>query len=419
MKLRLQGLTDVDPLAVPLPHGTEVITRVDRVAGEHKITQGAVGRVVGSEQGMFDVNIVGVGVVRYLREEIQPRKLGQVRFALRRESAWSALMPCVVLDTVVGSRAWGLAGESSDTDRRGIFVLPFSWTIGLVEPPVDLVSADGSATYWEMGKAFRQALRADPNTLEVLFVDAVEVLDPMGEWILEERQAFVSQEIYGSFGRYALSQLKRLEQSQRLAAHRHLIVDWLRKDASLSLDEVATRLARATGMVAPTAQDTELRAKEYVKQLYRSMYDQGLLGQREFAALVEYAREHASGTELDLPRELRPKNAYNLIRLLDTAIQWLRTGEVCMRVRDELRPTLIAIKSGEVPLADVLAMARDMTPALEEARTATRLPEQADVARVDALMRRIRHEVARRHIHGEPGPFGAEAAPLPIARWEP
>ena len=50
-----------------------------------------------------------------------------------------------------------------------VFVLPLAWTTGLAEPPLDLVSLDGSQTYWEVGKAIRQALRADPNTLEMLF----------------------------------------------------------------------------------------------------------------------------------------------------------------------------------------------------------------------------------------------------------
>src|SRR5690349_11994101 len=111
MTRRLAGMSAIDPLAVPLPHGTEVTTRVDRTLGEGMVPQGAVGRVVGSGEGFFDVNVVGVGVVRYLREELVPRKVGQVRYARRREDAWNALSPCVIVDAIVGSRAWGLSDE--------------------------------------------------------------------------------------------------------------------------------------------------------------------------------------------------------------------------------------------------------------------------------------------------------------------
>ena len=418
MKLRLTGLADIDPLSVPLPNGTEVSTRVDREVGDYRVSQGAVGRVVGIKDGAIDVNIVGVGVVRYLREELTPRKLGQMRFAQRRQHSWDALAPCVILESVVGSRAWGLANEDSDTDRRGFFALPFSWHSGLVEAPTDLISADASTTYWEIGKGLRQAIAADPNTLEVLFVDDVEVRDPMGQWLLDARDAFVSAEIYGSFGRYALSQLKRLAQNKRLAEHRHLILSWLVANPTATLDEVAVRLAGESGIAAPSARDAELRAKDYIKQLYRSMYDQGLLATREFTALIAYAQREASEGKLETPRELRPKNAYNLIRLIDTAIHWLRTGEPAMRVRDHLRATLLDIKAGRIPLAEVLAMAESLTPELERARKESKLPEQADVARVDELLRRMRSELARRYVMAEAGPFGANAAPCPLARWQ-
>ncbi|TKC98549.1 DNA polymerase beta superfamily protein [Polyangium fumosum] len=420
MSRRLSGMGDVDPLAVPLPHGTEVTTRVDRTLGERLVPQGALGRVVGSGEGFFDVLVVGVGTVRYSREELVPRKVGQVRYARRREDAWSALLPCVVVDAVVGSRTWGLSDESSDEDRRGVFVLPFPFTTGLVEPPQDLVSEDGSRTYWEMGKAIRQALRADPNTLEMLFAAASQPAsekDPMGRWLVEARDAFVSVEIHASFGRYALSQLSRLSHDTRLAEHRAIVLGWLREDPTLGLDETAARLAKETQIVAPTPEDALLRAREYLKQLYRSMADQGLLEGREWAALAAYARAGES-TLLPSPRELRPKNAYNLVRLIDLSIRWLRTGAPELCVRDELRPVLLDIKKGRVPLADVITLAESLTPELEAARRESKLPRRADVRRAEAVLRRVREEAARRFFEGREGPFGKDAAPAPEARWD-
>lgn len=417
MKLRLRGLTDVDPLAVPLPNGTEVTTRVDRMIGERKVKQGAIGRVVSTNGDQLEVSILGVGQGTYRRDELVPRKTGQLRFAARRAAAWDALGDCVVLDALVGSRAWGLANEGSDTDRRGVFVLPFSWTTGLVEAPLDLVSTDGSSTYWELGKALRQAVRADPNTLEIFFVSTIDVRDPMGQWLLDIRNALVSAEIYGSFGRYALSQLKKLRQSQRLAEHRNQVLDWLRADPTLELDAVARRLASETEIQAPTDADAQLRAKEYIKQLYGSLFDRGALTERNFAALAAFAAEPTPGFEM--PRELRPKNAYNLLRLIATAIDWLKTGEPRLEVRGPIRDRLLSIKAGEVPLGEVLDEAEAMTTELEAARKSTPLPERADVTAVDRLLRRVRAEAARRFVNDEPGPWGADAPTLPEATWEP
>jgi RNA repair pathway DNA polymerase beta family len=417
MDLRLRELGALDPLAVPLPNGTEVTTRVDRVLTAARVVpQGAVGRVVTQRDGELDVQIVGVGVLRYARSELVPRKIGQVRWARRRADAWDALLPCVVIEATVGSRAWGLAGAGSDHDVRGAFVLPFAWTLGLGEPPRDLVSADGSSTYWEAGKTVRQALRADPNTLELLFVPSARASDAMGAWILAERDAFVSAEIYGSFGRYALSQLKRLAQSSRLAEHRGVVLEWLREDPVPTLDQVAQRLARASPRAAPTEADAVLQAKDYVKQLYRSLHDQGLLESRDYPALVRFARAEAQG--LDLPRDLRPKNAYNLVRLLGTAIGWLRTGAPVFEATGAFRDLLLAIKTGQLSLDETLREAEVRARDLEEARKETKLPPHPDVGRADALLARLGEETARRALAGEPGPFGRDAPPRPEVVWD-
>ena len=189
----------------------------------------------------------------------------------------------------------------------------------------------------------------------------------------------------------------------------------MRASPALSLDQAAARLADATGIEAPTEADRLLRAKEYVKQLYHSLHDRGLIPAASFEALIELA---AAGHQFELPRELRPKNAYNLLRLIATAIGWLRTGATDFRVAEPLRTRLLAIKRSEVALGDVLDQAEQMAAELEAARRETSLPARGDVARADALLRRAREELARRWVQREPGPFGTDAPVLSEARWQ-
>ncbi len=413
MALRLGGLADLDPTAVPLPPGTEVTTRVDRAIDDGEVRpQGASGRVTKLDGDRVEVTFIDGKRAVYLRSEVVPRKLGVARYAQRRAAAWEQLHPCIAIDTIVGSRAWGVAEEGSDEDHRGVFVLPMPWTTGLVDPPTDLVSVDGSQTYWEIGKAIRQALRADPNTLEMLFAAPV-VVDPIGDAFVAARGAFLSHEIYGSFGRYALSQLDRLEHNQRLAEHRVTVIGWLRDDPALELDAAAERLVDAARVAAPSRADAVNRARDYLKQLYRSMYDQGLIAANDWSSL-----RAAATTVLDLPRDLRPKNAYNLIRLLDLAIRWLSGEPPEVRVSDALRPTLLAIKRGQVPMPDVMALARELTPKLEAARQSSPLPRYPDVAAADRVLRDAREEAARRWVVRAPGPWGAAAPPPPEARYD-
>jgi len=193
----------------------------------------------------------------------------------------------------------------------------------------------GSVTYWEHRKAIQQAVRADPNTLELLFVETVRATDPIGEWLLEARDAFVSADLFGTFGRYAVSQIGKLSRSARLAEHRGLVLDWLEEDPPPDLDSIAARLAAISPRPAATPAEGLLASKEYVKQLYRSLFDQGLLDANDFAALVRYAR--GGGKQPEPARELRPKNAYNLLRLIHVATGWLRTGRPELEMRGAVR----------------------------------------------------------------------------------
>ncbi len=175
---------------------------------------------------------------------------------------------------------------------------------------------------------------------------------------------------------------------------------------------MADRLATISPRPAPSRADAILAAKGYVKQLYRSLHDQGLIEANDFASLVRYARE--GGKQPESARELRPKNAYNLLRLIHVATGWLQTGTPELEMKGAIRDRLLAIKRGEVDLDTVLHEAEALVPELEAARDATQLPLRPDLARADALLRRISQEVARRWLGRVAGPFGADA-PAPPA----
>ncbi|SHN11346.1 hypothetical protein SAMN05216499_12131 [Actinacidiphila paucisporea] len=112
---------------------------------------------------------------------------------------------------VMGSRAFGLATESSDTDLRGVFVAPAPLFWRLDKPPTHVSGPRDEEFSWEVERFCTLALRANPNVLECLHSPLVEYADATGRELLDLRDAFLSRRVAASFRGYAAQQLGRLE----------------------------------------------------------------------------------------------------------------------------------------------------------------------------------------------------------------
>lgn len=121
----------------------------------------------------------------------------------------------VIYRCVVGSRAYGLGSEESDTDRRGIYLPPADLQWSLDGVPEQLENKETDETYWELRKFLILALKANPNILECLYTPIVELATPLAEELLGMREAFLSKLVYQTYNGYVLSQFRKLEQDLR------------------------------------------------------------------------------------------------------------------------------------------------------------------------------------------------------------
>jgi len=121
----------------------------------------------------------------------------------------------VIYRCVVGSRAYGLDNDESDTDRRGIYLAPAELQWSLFGAPEQFEDNAVQSCYWELQKFLTMALKANPNILECLYSPMVEKVTPLGKELLDLREAFLSQMIFQTFNGYAMSQFKKIEQDIR------------------------------------------------------------------------------------------------------------------------------------------------------------------------------------------------------------
>jgi hypothetical protein len=207
--------------APQLPTGTQVVLREplpDRIGAT--VQRGSTGRVIGIEDdGRYVVGLPDGREVLLRRAQVSLRRAYQQEIAIGPEAGPDVGAELVhehtIYAAVVGSRAFGLATDESDTDTRGVYVAPTAAFWSLTKPPTHVDGPEPEWFSWEVERFCELALKANPNLLEVLHSPTVVRQTPLGEELLELRGAFLSQLAYQTYSGYVLSQFRKLETDLR------------------------------------------------------------------------------------------------------------------------------------------------------------------------------------------------------------
>lgn len=130
-------------------------------------------------------------------------------------AARSNLYDRVILRCVIGSRAYGLEDDQSDTDYRGIFLPTAESHWSLYGVPEQLECYETQEHYWELQRFLVLALKANPNVLECLYSPLVEKATPLAQELLKLRSGFLSRLVYQTYNGYVMSQFKKMQSDLR------------------------------------------------------------------------------------------------------------------------------------------------------------------------------------------------------------
>lgn len=125
----------------------------------------------------------------------------------------------IILEGLVGSRAYGLDHAKSDTDMIGCYIKPATTFLGLRKPPPNdytIQLHDPDVCYHEVAKQCRLMLKCNPTAMELLWLDNYSIRTPYGDALIGLRQNFLSRKyVRDAYWGYAESQLKRLVEKGR------------------------------------------------------------------------------------------------------------------------------------------------------------------------------------------------------------
>jgi hypothetical protein len=337
----------------------------------------------------------------------------------------------LLLDCISGSRAYGLNTSASDTDIRGVFVLPQDEYYGLHYSD-QLQNASNDVVYYELGRFVELLAKNNPNMLEMLSMpaDCVRYQHPLFDCFRSED--FLSRLCKNTFAGYALTQVKKarglnkkivnpVEQERRSVLDFCYVVqgqgsvpvqDFLEEKGIEQEECGLTNIPHMPGLFGLFHQPG-LRLKgivhsENANDVSLSSIPNGLepialmtfnlnsystycKEYRDYWEWVEKRNDERYQNTLSHGKNYDAKNLMHTFRLLDMAEEIGKQGKII--VRRPNREFLLQIRSGAFDYQELLTQAEKRIAGMEEIYERSDLPEEPDLNRINETLIRVRRQV--------------------------
>lgn len=303
-----------------------------------------------------------------------------------------------------GSYAYGTNVEGSDTDIRGIYANPIDELIGTRPDSEQYQDNVNDITVYSLRKALKLLAGCNPNAIEILGLRETEYLEVSnaGRLLLENADAFLSKRCIYTFGNYAKSQLNRLMNKCGRAKEE------APKNELRTLQKIEKRVSeKYLGGQNRITFHEENGSPALMFLPLQPQPENTPAGQmrgisvNDFCRLASEIRSiHRDYTESSrnnhaVEHGKLAKHAMHLIRLYMMGIDILERGEI-ITYRAKEHDLLMSIRKGEMmqddgvtPNAAFEEVLEYYTRRFEEAAANTKLPESADLARINQLAMEI------------------------------
>jgi len=114
----------------------------------------------------------------------------------------------IILECISGSKAYGLDTPNSDTDIKGVFLLPKKDFYGLTYT-AQVSNSTNDIVYYELGRYMELLSRNNPNILELLNTPKPATIYKHPYLEVIKPKMILSKLCKNTFGKFALSQIKK------------------------------------------------------------------------------------------------------------------------------------------------------------------------------------------------------------------
>lgn len=337
---------------------------------------------------------------------------------------------------ISGSKAYGLDRPGSDTDIKGIFVLPQERFYGL-NTVTQLTDEKNDTVFYELGRVVELLLKNNPNVIELLGLKSEHILfqDPLFELLMPE--IFLSKLCKDTFAGYAMSQIKKarglnkkvlnpMEQERKSLLHFCWVtvenksvplLQWLQdnqlqqeqcglvnmdhmkgmyglfvdKSGGLNFQGVLRKMNSSLPATSSVPKGYPLSAYVYVNQDGFATYCKDY---KAYWDWVDKRNDLRYENTISHGKNYDAKNMMHTFRLLNMAEEILETGQVFVFRND--REELLRIRDGEFEYDELLIKAEKKLARIEEVASRSQLPAKPDRLKAEQLLVQIRQDMYAR-----------------------
>ena len=340
----------------------------------------------------------------------------------------------LLLKCISGSRAYGLSTPQSDTDIRGVFILPKKQYYGFTSLN-QLNNNSQDEVYYEIKRFIELLVLNNPNILELLNSPADCILYRHPLMDLVDPKLFLSKLCRHTFAGYAQSQVKKAKglnkkivnpvekerkslldfcfviKGQRTV----LLIEWLNENNFSQEDCGLVNLPHMRDVFAlfhnsqlngkllngivsgEEATDVSLSSVPAgitplaIMSFNKDSWSQYCRTYREYWDWVEKRNETRYENTIQHGKNYDAKNMMHTFRLLAMAEEIALYKEV--RVRRSDRDFLLKVRKGEFDYEDLVKMAVEKTMRIEELYKKTDLPDAPDRRKSEELLVFLREKL--------------------------
>lgn len=312
----------------------------------------------------------------------------------------------IILLTLCGSHAYGMDKETSDLDCRGI-ALNSKKEILLGTDFEQVVDLDTDTTVYSFNKMIELLCKINPNVIEQLgcLPQHYLILTDIGRELIENRKMFLSKICIHTFGNYANSQLRRLEnKSARLVGQKqnekHILksiqnarYDFKNRYFSTDQDNIELYIDKSIHDGYESEIYMNISLEHYPLRDWAGMWN-------EMKAIVSSYNKMGKRNEKAISHDKLGKHMAHLLRLYMMCIDILEKEEI-ITYRSEEHDLLMSIRNGEFfdenrqPTHEFYDLLNEYEKRFEYAKANTSLPEVPNYKRINEFKMYVNEKIIR------------------------